>query len=189
MAKKTITSIFILPTLLIKKEILREHGIINAYVADVNKDSYGDDYIYLLFKPPDQDKFNIFVESEYERTEQLIEDYDYSEGFSVLVYKLDPKWEKDYKLIREGKYSKTSKEFQGIFQKVIKIVIDGLHQDQISLQYRIFKKTTDLIELWERELGVTFSQEQEAWSGFFIEKETLNIEKIKTRLKEIGINN
>lgn len=187
MPKKTISSIFLLPTLKIPRDKLNSYGIVNAYIADADRENYKDDYLYVLFNPPNKDMFNEFVDSEYENEDrQIVEDYDYPDNFSVLVYKLNPKWKKDYELIREGKYSKTCKEFQGMFQKVIKVVIDGLHRDEISLQYRVFKRSTDLIDYWEEKTGVKFDEGQEVWRGFFVEKETLNIENIKKRLKEVG---
>lgn len=174
------------PTLAISREELKNNGYINGYVGDKYKEEYGDDYIHLLFQPPDMDLFKIFLENEYDRSHNLIEDYDYEEGFVVLVYKLSSKWNTDFKLVREGKYSKTSKDFQEMFPKVVKIKIDGLHRDQISLQYRIFKKTTDMIEFWENKLGTSFNPDQEVWSGFNPEKEVLDIIEIKIRLKEIN---
>jgi hypothetical protein len=44
---------------------------------------------------------------------------------------------------------------------------NGLHRDELSLQYRIFNKTNDLIEYWQDKLGITYWDESmEAWSGF-----------------------
>lgn len=176
------------PTLMIPRPDLKDNGYINGYVGDKQREEYGDEYIHLLFQPSDMDMFKVFVDCEYERTNDLMEDYDYDEGFVVLVYKLNPKWNNDFKLIREGKYSKTSHEFQELFPKVAKILINGLHRDQISLQYRIFKRTTDMIEFWENKLGTSFNPEQEVWSGFDIDKETLNIIEIKKRIKELNIH-
>lgn len=179
--KKTITTIFMVPTLKVPKDLLNNNGFINGYIKDVDKefDYPYSKYIYLLFKPKDLDKFRDFLDSEYERTEDLIEDYDYEDGYVVLIYKLNEKYEKDFRLIRNGKYSKTSKEFQNIFPKAIKIIVDGKHRDELSLQVRIFKKTEDLKTFWEDELNVRFNDDQEVWEGWDIERETLNINKIK----------
>ena len=59
----------------------------------------------------DFERFREFLEKEYETNHSLIDDYDYEDGFVVLVYKLPSKHHKDYQLIRAGKYSETSKEF------------------------------------------------------------------------------
>jgi hypothetical protein len=177
--KKNITSIFMVPTLKVPKDALRGNGFINAYVKDADNENGYEECIYLLFKPTDIDKFREFLDSEYERTKSVIEDYDYPDGYVVIVYQLNEKYKKDFSLIKQGKYSKTSLDFQKIFPKVIKIIRNGLHRDEISLQYRIFNKSDDLIEFWENKLGITFDPEYEVWEGFFEEKEILQINKLK----------
>lgn len=177
--KKTITSIFMVPTLKAPKDALRSNGFVNAYIRDDERDDQYDGCIYLLFKPENVDKFREFLDAEYDRTKDIIDDYDYEGGFVVVVYKLNESYQEDFKLVKTGKYSRTSKEFQLQFPKVIKIVKHGLHRDEVSLQYRIFNRTQDLIDFWEEKLGITFSNDQEVWDGFDEEKEVLNIKTIK----------
>jgi hypothetical protein len=177
--KKTITSIFMVPTLKIPKDALKDNGFINGYVVDGSREVQYEGCIYLLFQPKDLDKFREFLDSEYERTKSVIDDYDYQDGYVVVVYKLDPKFNKDFGLIREGLYSRTSSSFQALFPKVIKITKNGLHRDEISLQYRVFNRTEDLVKFWEDKLGVEFDDNQEVWHGFELDKETLNIQKLK----------
>jgi len=119
------------------------------------------------------------LDVEYERTKSVIDDYDYEDGFVVVVYQLDSKFSKDFKLVKKGKYSHTSKAFQSLFPKLVKIKKAGLNRDEISLQYRVFNKTEDLVKFWEDKLGVEFEEDQEVWHAFEDEEETLNIEKIK----------
>lgn len=177
--KKTITSIFMVPTLKAPKDALRANGFVNAYVRDDERDDHYDGCVYLLFKPENVDKFREFLDSEYERTKDIIEDYDYEGGFVVVVYKLNDEYTDDFKLVKNGKYSRTSKEFQLMFPKVVKLVKQGLRRDEISLQYRIFNRTQDLIDFWEEKLGIHFDDDQEVWDGFDEEKEILNIKTIK----------
>ena len=177
--KKNITSIFILPTLKFPKDVLKDNGFINGYIEDDRKDEQYKNAVYILFKPTDLDKFREFLDSEYERTKNIIEDYDYEDGFVVVVYQLNEKFNKDYELIKQGKYSKTSKIFQSEFPKSVKVIKSGLSKDEISLQIRIFKKSQDLIEFWEEKLGITFEDEYEVWEGWDEEKEILKIDKIK----------
>lgn len=167
------------PTLKVPKDALKKNGFINAYVQDLQTEELHKDSIYLLFKPENLEKFRQFLENEYERTKSIIEDYDYENGYVVVVYLLDKTYKKDFLLVRKGEYSKTSKEFQALFPKVIKIIKNGLHRDELSLQYRIFVKSNDLIEYWEEKIGVGFTSKLEVWEGFDIENETLNINKIK----------
>jgi hypothetical protein len=177
--KKTVTSIFMVPTLNISREKLKKNGFINGYSTDDGKDVQYEGCIYLLFRPDKLDAFRDFLDEEYERTKSIIDDYDYSDGYVVLVYALDKKFRRDFGFIREGLYSRTSPEFQKLFPKVVKILRNGLHKDEISLQYRIFNKTEDLRQYWENKIGVDFDESMEVWGGFYIENETLTIDKIK----------
>jgi hypothetical protein len=167
------------PTLQVPKDALRSNGFINGYVKDAGKEEHYEEAIYLLFKPENLDKFREFLDNEYERTKSVIEDYDYEDGFVVVVYQLNEKHKNDFSLVRQGKYSKTSAEFQKLFPKIIKIVKSGLRKDEISLQYRIFNRADDLIEFWENKLGIQFEDDYEVWDGWDEEKEILELDKIK----------
>ena len=184
--KKNITSIFMVPTLKVPKDALRGNGFINAYIKDARKEDQYDGCIYLLFKPENLDKFREFLDSEYERTKTVIEDYDYEDGFVVVVYQLDEKYKSDFVLVKQGKYSKTSAQFQKLFPKVIKITRKGLHKDEISLQYRIFNKAEDLVTFWEEKLGIDFAEiigdDFEVWEGWDEQREILELDKIKDLL-------
>lgn len=182
MLKKTISSIFLVPTLKINREKLEKCGYLNGYVRDVNRDmNYGENTVSLLFHPPNKELFQEFVDAEYLKSgSDLIDDYDLGEGYVVLVYNLKKKFKDDYKLIKQGKYSKTSDEFQELFPKVTKIVSKlGLHRDEVSLSHKIFKKTDDLRSYWEEKLAVDFKENMEVWDGFDENNEVLDIEKIK----------
>jgi hypothetical protein len=177
--KKTITSIFIVPTLSIDKEKLADNGYINGYIKDGKRDVQYDNAIYLLFKPESIGRFAEFLDSEYQRTKQIIDDYDYEGGYVVIVYTLSERLTDDIKLIKQGKYSKTSPRFQEIFPKIVKIKKNGMNKDEISLQYRVFNKTSDLREFWEEKLGVDFDDDMEVWHAFIEENETMDLTKIK----------
>ena len=167
------------PTLKIPRGSLTEHGFINAYIKDATADVEYHNAIYILFKPKNLNKFRIFLDNERERTKAIIDDYDYKGGHVVLVYQLDAKFKDDFDLVRGGKYSKTSHDFQELFPKVVKIMQGKLHRDEISLQYRVFNKTQDLVDFWENKFSMQFSSDMEVWGGFFEEEEILNLDKIK----------
>jgi len=177
--KHTITSIFIVPTLSIDKGKLLDNGFVNGYIKDGKRETQYENAVYLLFKPEDLDKFRNFLDGEYERTKSIIDDYDYEDGYVVVVYEINSKLKNDIELIKQGKYSKTSPAFQGIFPKLVKIKKNGLQRDEISLQYRVFNKTEDLVQFWEDKLGVELPDDVEVWHGFFDEFETLDLDKIK----------
>lgn len=177
--RKTVTRVFLVPTLQVPIEVLESHGYINGYVRDVGREVHYEDCVYLLFKPKDMEKFREFLEKEYARTKWIIEDYDYPDGYVVVVYSLDPDYKKDYDLVRKGKYSKTSREFQNLFPQIIKVTIDGIEMEKVSMQFRVFNKTEDLIQHWEDKFGVEFDNTMEVWTTFEEDKETLDIEKLK----------
>jgi len=177
--KHTITSIFIVPTLSIGRDKLLDNGFVNGYIKDGMRDTQYENAVYILFKPKNLDKFRVFLDAEYERTKSIIDDYDYEDGYVVVVYEINSKLKNDIELIKQGKYSKTSPAFQGIFPKVVKIKKNGLHKDEISLQYRVFNKTEDLVQFWEDKLGIELPEDLEVWHGFFEEFETLDLTKIK----------
>ncbi len=167
------------PTLKVPKDALRGNGFINAYIKDARKEDQYKGCVYLLFKPENLDKFREFLDNEYERTKAVIEDYDYEDGYVVVVYQLDDKYKNDFTLVQGGKYSKTSANFQKLFPKVVKITRNGLSKDEISLQYRIFNKAEDLISFWETKLGIEFEDDYEVWDGWDESKEILELDKIK----------
>ncbi len=182
--KHTITSVFIVPTLSIGRDKLLDNGFINGYIKDVNRDIQYENAVYLLFKPKDLDRFRDFLDGEYERTKSIIDDYDYEDGYVVVVYEVNPKLKDDIELVKQGKYSQTSKKFQSIFPKSIQIKKNGLRRDEVSLQYRVFNKTDDLRQFWEDKLGVELDEEMEVWHGFFDEFEILDITKMKEDVQQ-----
>jgi hypothetical protein len=177
--KHTITSIFIVPTLSIGRDKLIDNGFVNGYIKDGMRDVQYENAVYLLFKPNNLDKFKVFLDGEYEKTKSIIDDYDYEDGYVVVVYEINSKLKNDIELVKQGKYSKTSPSFQGIFPKVVQIKKNGLRRDEISLQYRVFNKTEDLVKFWEDKLGIELPEDLEVWHGFFDEFETLDLNKIK----------
>lgn len=182
--EKTITSIFMVPTLEICKYKMKTNGFLNGYIDDVGKEDKYNDCIYLLFLPEDIDRFKKFLETEYERTVNVIEDYDYPEGYVVVIYKLNHKYKEDFELIKKGEYSKTSMSFQNLFPTKVDIVNeDNKLIEHESLQYQIFNKVESLRDYWETKLNENFKNlfpnGYELWSGFDPRKEVLDINKIK----------
>jgi hypothetical protein len=167
------------PTLKIDKDELKKNGYLNGYLSDARRDVQYKECVYILFKPSNLNAFREFLDKEHERTRDIIDDYDYEDGFVVLVYKLNNKWKHDFGLIREGLYSRTSDEFKRQFPKKIAIVRNHLQRDEVSLQHRIFNKTQDLREYWEDRLDVEFTDDMEVWEGFDIDREVLDLDKIK----------
>ena len=160
--KHTITSVFIVPTLSVGRQRLVDNGFVNGYIKDGKRDVQYENAVYLLFKPQNLDKFRDFLDSEYERTKSIIDDYDYEDGYVVIVYEINPRLKDDIELIKQGKYSQTSKKFQESFPKVVKIRKNGLSRDEISLQYRVFNKTQDWKQFWEDKIGIEFPEDMDS---------------------------
>ena len=178
--KKTITTIFFVPTLNIDRDTLNQNNFINGFTKDVRREVQYENCIYLLFKPENLDKFRDFLDKEYDRTTFIIDDYDYEDGYVVLVYKLNPTYKKDFELIKQGKYSKTSKKFQELFPKTMRVYIStNAFETKVTLQYRIFNKTEDLKEFWEEKIDMKLDENSEVWTMFLEDKEILDLDKIK----------
>lgn len=166
------------PTLKLNRDDLLNNGFLNAYIKDNKLEAQYNNCIYLLFKPPDMIKFSSFIDQEYEKElTNLVDDYDYPGGHVVLVYQLNSRFKEDFELVKKGRYSKTSLEFQKLFPQVLKIFKNGLHRDEVSLQWRIFKKSEDLREYWENKINVDFSDDMEVWDTWEEDKEILDINK------------
>jgi hypothetical protein len=177
--KTTITTLFMVFPLRISKNKLLENGFINAYIKDEMNDIQYEDCIFLLFRPEFPSRFRKFLNLEYERTKAIINDYDYPNGFVVVVYKLDSRFALDYELVKQSKYSKTSKDFQNQFPKNVEIVKDGKSIEEKTLQYRIFNRTPDLVEFWRKRNLFPMKEVQELWFGFDEAKEILTETKLK----------
>jgi len=167
------------PTLKIEKDALRTNGFLNAFIKDLRKEEYIDDVVFLLFKPKNVEKFNDFLEREYNKNLSIVEDYDYENGYLVVVYKLDDKYKEDFNLIKKGRYSKTSEKFQKLFPEAHRVLEGGIYINKPSTQFRVFTKAEDLRKYWEEKLGTNFNNDMEMWEGFDIERETLDLDKIK----------
>ena len=179
--KITITTMFIVPTLNIDKAELKANGFINGYIYDDRRDIQYENAVYILFKPSDLDKFRKFVDDQMTLDKGIVDDYDYEDGYVVLVYNLNKKFKKDFNLVKEGLYSQTSKSFQNLFPKTIKVERQkGSFRDETALQHRVFDKSDDLRSYWEDKIDMKFTEEMEVWDGFDPRKETLNLDKIKT---------
>jgi len=173
--KRTITSIFMIPTLGINLNILKNHGYINGYSLDGLRFEQYEDAVYLLFKPPNWVNFTTFVEEEGIRTSFLIDDYDYDDGHVVLVYKLNPLYKDDFNLVRQGKYSDTSEEFQKLFKEEVTLIVNGISSKEPSFQKLIFFKSNKLRDFWEEKTGAVIPMDKEVWPMFNIENETLKL--------------
>jgi len=199
------TSKFLLPIFGLKIEELCKLGFINAYLKDVNREPTDDSiHIYVLFKPDKEGKIvedrygkETKQESQYEKLvkkiEKLddedstnsiyIEDYDYEDGYIVLVLRFPEKFRKDYNRFVKGKYSKLSSEFVNYYpeNKVAELINDEGKYEKIagkSLQWMVCNKDKRVKEYLEDLYRVEIDEDSEYWSVPTSERDHLNIKKL-----------
>lgn len=175
--KNTTTTLFLMPVIGLQRITVDKYGFINAYIRDKNKPEY-EGNIHVLFKPESKEQILNFALSEAVRTDLLISTYDYSNIYYVFVYRLEKKWEEDYKKIIEGKYSQLSKEYKELIPDKIKVNNGKYFRFVRSLQYDILERAEAWRNALENEIGVTIDPNSELWNKWNDEKETLDINEI-----------
>lgn len=155
-------------------------GFLDAFLQDADSDVEYQYPVYLLFKQKDfVISFQEFIEEEYEKG-FLIDDYDYPDGYVVLVYSCPEKYRKDYDKVVQGKYSQTSADYQDLFHREVK---DELGQRLKSLQFQVFTKDVALRQKIEAAIGAELPKDSEVWLKPVMERETLKIENYQLKDK------
>jgi hypothetical protein len=146
--------------------VIRDFGFVDAYVKDKYHETDYSHPLHLLFKQDHaMTSFRDFIQSEYERG-LLLEDYDYPEGYIVLLYDYPDVFKSDYDKILRGEYSKTSKDFQACFPD--NVIVDG--EKQITMYYRTFNKSEDLREALEKKYGFKLPEQSEVWKSPYVDE-------------------
>lgn len=171
----TDTTRFLLRGLGLFKSELSQYNFINAFLDDIEHEHHYENSVYLLFKPVDLTLFEWFVEGEKARTHLLIEEYDYPEGYIVLVYKFPAEYMDDYRLFLEGKYSKFSSKYKGLFPFENKTTNNKLTKTEPSFYSHVFNRSERMRDYWEGKLAVVLAPDAEYWSSPTMSKEILNI--------------
>jgi len=170
--KISATNLFVVPLLGIRRESLIRLGFVDAFIKDELKELEYDNVVYLLFRPLKWTEFNIFVE-EQRKLGAIVDEYDYSDGWAVVVFKYDKKWEKDVNTIMIGKFSKTSKEYKSFLPYYA-----DTEKQELTNQQLILEKRQEVKDYWKQELDLSFEEGDEVWH-FYSEREILNEESIK----------
>lgn len=182
--QRTVTSIFLVPLLGIRRERLQDPavGYVNGYLMDAGCSTPHTNVVYLVFQPKGLGVFNSFLQEERARTTGcvLVDEYDYEGGYVVLVYPLPPEADRIMAYLLNGQYSQFPADIQERYPKVLKITDprSGLHRDEPALQWRIFKKDRNLRTYWEGIVGQPLDPEAEVWSVPDLERETFDREKL-----------
>jgi hypothetical protein len=168
-----VSTLFLKPILNISPYLSLQNKFKNTYLFNAEEDIIYENSLQVLFHPTNIAWFNTFIMNEEERGAIILDEFDYPTGEIILVYRLPAAFDKDYKILLEGKYSKVSDKFKALFGKSVKK--EG--KDLLSLQWLIFNKHKYLKSYWEQEFNTIFTPEQEYWGLYDIERETFKLEK------------
>lgn len=174
---KTCTTIFLLPGIGHTRKDLLKYGFIGAYLDDINHSTHYENSVYVLFKPEKMEEFQKFLSNEHAKNKLILEDYDYEGGFTVIVYLFNDKFQAEYELFLQGKYSQFSSEYTKLFPKSVK-VIDPEYNVEVyktSLQHHIFTRSNLIKKYWEKKIGQKLPSDMELWSSPDMSKEVLDI--------------
>lgn len=202
----TDTGLFLLPCYGRSLKEWKNFGFINCYLSDVDREKVNDTdiHLYLLFKPAteplrvkqlggyetvEKDSQSARLQTLIENFEEmdtkhlfLLEDYDYEDGYIVLVLKFPEKFRKDYNRYLRGSYSLFSDEFKKTLPETIitEFVNEFNKIEKLSgksLQYMITHKSDRLKEYQEEKYGLDLTDANEYYHKISLENETLNINK------------
>ena len=173
----TVSNLFYVPMFKIGRPKLAKHGFVNSYLFNGESEEQIENAIYLLFKPDNMELFNDFVEELREKKVPIIGENDYPDGFVLLTLQLPSKYQKDYDLIWEGAYSKTSEDFQKTIPSYVKYnKPNGVSVTDMTIQHMIFSRYEFLRRHWESSLNIVMEDTQELWSKPTVESETFKLE-------------
>jgi hypothetical protein len=182
---KTVTDStrFLLRGVGLLKPELAQYGFINAYIDDVDHEPHYKDCLYLLFKPVDIQALEFFIEEQREeRTPRLVEEYDHPGGYVVIVYKFPAKYMEDYRLFLEGKYSKFSDDYKGLFpMERTGMTKKNIPTKEPSFYDLIFNRRDEMRNVLEEKLDVILDPGSEYWSSPTLSHETINIKNYDER--------
>lgn len=179
---KTNSTLFLYPILKLTEEDEAKMGFINSFLEDPNRiyPDNGTTRLFVLFKPCKNalDYFQKKVE-EFDSQGLLEDEYDYPNGHVVLVFKLPSKYNNDYRIFKESKFSKYSDEFKKLFPDKKITYKNTVKHESYSLQFHVFNKTPGIRKFMEEKTGVSFDsfdKDMEFWNICDMEIETLKIE-------------
>jgi hypothetical protein len=155
---------------------LDKHGFVNSYLFNGEEEVQIKNSLNLLFCPPDIEKFNDFIFQEKEKGAPIIDEKDYLGNNIIIVYKLPDKFQSDYDLLWEGKYSQMSEEFKKTIPGVVKYTDSrGYPVTNRTMQHMVFDRYAPLRKYWEEAFNQEMTEEQELWTIPTVESETFKL--------------
>lgn len=150
-----------------------DFGLINSYLQDKAREDLTGDMLFVLFKPIDFDYFELFLEQQ-SALEHFIEDYDYTDGYVVLAYRIPEKLKDDFELFKKGMYSKLSKIIKECYDREIRAFLKPIP----TFQWEVFNKSKAFRKELEEFLDTVFTKDMELWQKPDLEgKEILDIQQ------------
>lgn len=164
----TNTSYFILPLFKVPLMKLDEYGFVNSFLYDKNKADNlpNGKTIYILFRPNEAQKVPLQKQIEdWETNGFFIEDYDYSDGYVVVILRFPDKYKDQYKLFLQGRYSEFSEDYKNEIPRKVSVILPStgeLYEDD-SLQFLIINKRIRLKNYWKDQTDFDLGPEDEYW--------------------------
>lgn len=153
-----------------------DFGLINSYLKDKAREDLNGDMLFVLFKPTDFDYFEMFLEEQSEKNLSFVEDYDYTGGYIVIVYKIPEILKPDFELFKKGQYSRFSSLIKECYDKQVVAFL----QPHPTFQWGVFEKAKWLKKELEEFLETQIERGSELWNLPDIEgKEVLTLEKLE----------
>ena len=164
----TKTSAFLLPTIGVKVNMLRQHRFVNAFTKDIYREDLNQDYkMFCLFSfHIDDIDFQIFIDHLVD-TSSYVTHYPAEYGGTMFVFQIPEKWHEVYDRFINGEYSKIPKEYvKRYFKPRLFIGVDE-YQSQVwklSKNWLILNRSKAIVEQIEKDLNVTLAPDAEVFS-------------------------
>lgn len=169
------SQLFVMEILRIDPMDLIKNRFLGSFFYNDEADVEYKDCLHLLFHPENYEIFYNFIEHEQSRGANILDEFDYEDGYIILVYKIPEKFIPDVEIVKLGKYSTVSKEYKSKFAAKI---TNG-NEEFLSISRLVFDKSNILKEYWEEEFDVQFTKNQEFWRKMKKEEETFSLQKLK----------
>ena len=180
--KRNVSTLLLLTPLELSYDILDYEGLVEAFVADVDREDL-ENTVICLFRIGNIKDLQKFIEDRLSVNPTFIEDYDYN-GYVAVAFKFPEKYLADYELIKESKYSQVSEGFKKLYGEKMQFRDErtGKFFEGRSTPYRIIYRNKHLLTDMANYLGISEDdlEGQEAWKRFDYNKETLDISNYET---------
>lgn len=168
-------------TIISGRDVLRALGLKGVYYQWLECPDNWNNEVYMLFCPSKDVIYTIFSQL-YDYLRELpnfVKLYHINNGVIIIVMKIDQKWEGAKSIIKSGKYSNLGKVYANNFFN---------NNGILGREFHIICKTEEYRRKMEIELGLeeNYLLGDELDEMFDIEKETLNLQKLKIEYRNDG---